>query len=171
MPEEVHSQSRPTQGLPIDSPHRRRLPPLLRQAWYSLNKAFRRRISHLGITPDQFTALRILLESNTAGITQRELTESMSSDANTVASLLDRMETAGLVERHQHETDRRARRINILPAGESAYEQARQIAVTLQQESLSAIPESKREEFLFFMARLAESCHKAEENSPKKRRR
>src|SRR6267142_6777883 len=72
-------------GLPIDSPERRRLPLLLRRAWYGLNQAFRRRISHLGVTPDQFTVMRTLLEHE--GITQRKLTELMSSDPNTVASL------------------------------------------------------------------------------------
>src|SRR5437773_4746946 len=91
---------------PIDAPERRRLPPLLRRAWYGLNQAFRRRIAHLGLTPDQFTIMRTLLENE--GITQSELTELMSSDPNTVASLLERMARAGLVERRAHEKDRRA---------------------------------------------------------------
>src|SRR5882724_13150188 len=90
----------------IDSPERRRLPPLLRRAWYGLNQAFRRRIAHLDITPDQFTVMRTLLENE--GIRQRELTELMSSDPNTVASLLERMERAELIERQVHEADRRA---------------------------------------------------------------
>ena len=77
---------------PIDAPSRRRLPPLLRRAWYGLNQAFRRRIAHTGVTPDQFTALRTLLEGDPEGLTQRELTALMSSDPNTVASLLERME-------------------------------------------------------------------------------
>ena len=55
----------------IDSPGRRRLPLLLRRAWYGLNRAFRRRITHLGVTPDQFTVMRTLLENE--GITQREI--------------------------------------------------------------------------------------------------
>src|SRR5437868_13111970 len=95
--------------LPIDAPERRRLPLLLRRAWYGLNQAFRRRIAHLGITPDQFTVMRTLLEH--AGLSQRELTQLITSDANTVASLLERMEKAGLVERQAHEKDRRAHRL------------------------------------------------------------
>src|SRR2546430_15689856 len=92
---------RPAESLPIDAPGRRRLPILLRHAWYGLNQAFRRRVAHLDITPDQFTVMRTLLESG--GITQSELTERMSSDPNTVASLLERMEKSGLLERRQHE--------------------------------------------------------------------
>ena len=79
-------------NLPIDSPERKRLPLLLRRAWYGLNQAFRRKISHAGATPDQFTVLRTLSEGDPDGLTQSELTRSMSSDPNTVASLLKRME-------------------------------------------------------------------------------
>src|SRR4029077_13560795 len=99
--------------LPIDSPDRRRLPLLLRRAWYGLNQAFRRRISHTGVTPDQFTALRTLTESDPQGISQSELSRQMASDPNTVASLLERMESAGLLERQPHEKDRRAHRISL----------------------------------------------------------
>src|SRR5689334_25062609 len=104
---------------PLDSPDRRRLPLLLRRAWYGLNQAFRRRIAHLGVTPDQFTVMRTLLENE--GITQRELTKLMSSDPNTVASLLARMEQAVLVQRQAHEKDRRAHRLRKKPAGRRKY--------------------------------------------------
>src|SRR3954469_4132661 len=93
--------------LPIDAPARRRLPILLRHAWYGLNQAFRRRIAHLQITPDQFTVMRILLENESAGLMQRELTKKMASDPNTIASLVERMEKAGLIERRSHQKDRR----------------------------------------------------------------
>lgn len=85
------------EDLPIDSPERKRLPLLLRRAWYGLNQAFRRQISHAGATPDQFTVLRTLSEGNPDGLTQSELTRSMSSDPNTVASLLKRMEDKDLL--------------------------------------------------------------------------
>jgi DNA-binding MarR family transcriptional regulator len=81
----------------LDAPNRRRLPLLLRRAWYGLNQAFRRRIAHLGLTPNQFTVMRTLLEHK--DISQRQLTALMSSDPNTVASLLERMERAGLIHR------------------------------------------------------------------------
>src|SRR5438477_6962188 len=107
--------------LPIDAPERRRLPLLLRRAWYGLNQAFRRRIAHLDITPDQFTVMRTLLENE--GIRQRELTELMSSDPNTVASLLERMEKAGLIRREEHRKDRRAHQLALKPLGRRRYEE------------------------------------------------
>jgi DNA-binding MarR family transcriptional regulator len=160
------ARNRPS-ALPIDSPERRRLPPLLRRAWYSLNQAFRRRIAHLGLTPDQFTVLRILLEGDPLGLTQRELTEAMSSDPNTVTSLLRRMETAGLLTRAPHEHDGRARRIRLRPTGRRRYETARAIAMSLQAEVLACLPEHGRENFLSHLAAVADACHAAAGQSPR----
>ena len=106
--------TKPVESLSdIELPPRHRLPPLLRRAWFGLNQAFRRRIAHTGLTPDQFTALRTIREGNPKGLTQRELTRAMSSDPNTIASLLERMENFGWIERRTHEKDRRAHRIRI----------------------------------------------------------
>lgn len=152
--------------LPIDAPARRRLPPLLRRAWYGLNQAFRRRILHLKITPDQFTVLRTLVEAGSGGLTQREIAETISSDPNTVASLLERMERGGSIERGGDESDRRVRRIRLLPHGRKTYKQIRAIAIALQAEVLASLPESDREVFLTNLAAVADACHAAAEQSP-----
>jgi DNA-binding MarR family transcriptional regulator len=160
-------QRAPTQ-LPIDAPERRRLPLLLRRAWYGLNQAFRRRIAHLGVTPDQFTVLRTLLENE--GITQRRLTELMSSDPNTVASLLERMERTKLIQRQVHEADRRANRLRLTALGRTKYEAARDVAVAVQKEVLNNLPASSRETFLQNLDAVADACRAAAEHSPKTRR-
>lgn len=160
------SPPRPADALPIDAPGRRRLPILLRHAWYGLNQAFRRRIAHLGITPDQFTVMRTLLEF--AGITQSELTEQMSSDPNTVASLLERMEKSGLLERRAHEKDRRAHRLHLKTEGKRKYQKARQVAIALQTEVLGVLPENEREKFLEHLALAADACRAAAERSPRR---
>src|SRR5258706_15666654 len=90
----------------IEEPTQRRLPPLLRRAWYGLNQAFRRRIAHLEITPDQYSILRWLTEGDRRGLTQREITDLMAADANTVAAILGRMGKAGWVGREGDEDDR-----------------------------------------------------------------
>lgn len=141
---------------PIDSPERRRLPPLLRRAWYGLNQAFRRRIAHLNLTPDQFTVMRTLLEHD--GPTQRGLAQLISSDPNTVASLVRRMEQAGLLERQTHSKDRRANRLRLKPLGREKYQEARAIAVALQVEVLDSLPATRRETFLTDLDAVAEAC-------------
>ena len=157
----------PLTVLAIDAPGRRRLPVLLRRAWYGINQAFRRRISHLEITPDQFTVMRTLLENE--GITQRQLTDLMSSDPNTVAALLERMEQAGLITRQAHEKDRRAKRLQLQPAGKTKYHEAREIALALQTQVLQALPVRTRNQFLANLETVAEACWKAGARSLQKR--
>ena len=138
---------------PLDAPVRRRLPHLLRQAWYGLNQAFRRRLAPLGLTPDQFTILRILTdaelhEHEKGGLTQREIAERMTSDPNTVSALLKRMEAAGYIERVEKSTDRRALRIGLKPAVQKNYQVARRLALELQSQLLESVPLDFREGFL-----------------------
>ena len=167
MPEEPPTSLTESMGPPIDAPSRRRLPPLLRRSWYGLNQAFRRRIAHTGLTPDQYTVLRNLAEGDIRGITQRELTRNMSSDPNTITALVDRMEALGLVERRAHESDGRARRIVLLPSSRELLNQVREIAEHLQGQALNALPEAHRNTFLRDLAIVAEACRAAAETSPR----
>ena len=143
---------------PLDDPARKRLPPLLRMAWYSLNQAFRRRIAHLHLTPDQFTILRWLTESEPQWPTQRQLGDMMASDPNTITSLLRRMEEAGVVEREPDKKDRRANRIRITAAGRRAFNKARKVAVELQTEVLRVLPEHQRDGFFEQLEKVAHAC-------------
>jgi DNA-binding MarR family transcriptional regulator len=155
--------------VPADAPTRRRLPPLLRRAWYGLNQAFRRRILHLRLTPDQFTVMRTLIEAEATGLTQREIATTISSDPNTIASLLERMEANEWIERLEDRQDRRARRIRLLAEGRKVYRAARSVALDLQTEVMRALPENERERFLENLGAVAQACSQAAENSLKHR--
>ena len=146
------------------------MPPLLRRAWYGLNQAFRQRVSHLAITPDQFSILRWLHEGDPAGLTQREITDLMASDPNTITSTLARMEKAGLVMRKPHERDRRAHRVQLCSAGQRAIDQARVEAIALQTEVLEALPLERRERFLEELEIVANACATALEKPAQKRK-
>lgn len=155
---------------PVHTPLPRRLPPLLRRTWYGLNQAFRQRIAHLGVTPDQFSVLRWLSEGDPAGLTQRQLTDLMASDPNTITSILSRMERAALLGREPHERDRRAHRVRLLPAGREVFVEASKIAVELQTQVLSALPAERRAGFLSELEIIANSCAAALASSPAKKR-
>jgi len=144
--------------IPLDAPGRRRLPVLLRHAWYGLNQAFRRRIAGMGLTPDQFTVIRTLLEAEPDGLTQKALANAMSSDPNTIASLLERMEANGLVQRRPHEKDRRANRVELRAVAKEKYEAIRNEAVGLQSHVLEQLPEAEREKFLKQLETIAKAC-------------
>jgi len=156
-------ESEASRRLPVDSPERRRLPLLLRRAWYGLNQAFRHLTTQVGITPDQFTVLRTLHEHDPLELTQSDLAERMSSDPNTIASLLRRMEQQGLIERRANPEDRRAHSLALTEAGQRKYGQVRRRAVGLQKTILSALPESSREPFLAQLELIGNACRQAAE--------
>lgn len=94
----------------------------------------------------------------------------MASDPNTIASLVERMEKSGLIDRKTHEKDRRAYRLRLKAGGKKKYEEVREIAVALQTELLSVLPLDKREEFLEELAALGDVCVAVAENSPRKKK-
>jgi len=148
----------------------KRLPVLLRRAWYGLNQAFRHRISHLGLTPDQFSILRWLSEGDPQGLTQRTLTDLMASDPNTITSTLARMEKNRLITRVPHEHDKRANRVRMQPAGKRAFEKGRKLAMELQENVLDVLPVARRAKFLEELEAIADSCAATVEKSPFKRK-
>lgn len=145
---------------PIDDPHRRRLPPLLRRCWYGLNQAFRKRLAHIGLTPNQFTVLR-WLEEDPGGIRQTTICDRMASDPNTIAALVERMANDGLIKRKIDPSDRRARLISITAKGRRLYTKARPVAIDLQEEVLGSIPVGEREKLLIQIEQLADACQAA----------
>jgi DNA-binding MarR family transcriptional regulator len=165
MPEPAPSPAPANLGAP------KRLPVLLRRAWYGLNQAFRQRIAHLGLTPDQFSILRWLNEGDPQGLTQRTLTDLMASDPNTITSTLARMEKSGLVVRTPHERDRRANRVKIQPTGRRTFEKARKAAMDLQERVLATLPAVRRAKFLEELETIADSCATMLEKSPLRPRR
>lgn len=144
----------------------KRLPVLLRRAWYGLNQSFRQRIAHLGLTPDHFSILRWLSEGDPQGLTQRALTDLMASDPNTITSTLSRMERSGLIARQPHERDRRAHRVKLQPAGRRAFEKARKVAMELQEQILGILPANRRTAFLEELEAIADSCASTLEKTP-----
>jgi DNA-binding MarR family transcriptional regulator len=139
-------------------PSQRRLPPLLRRAWYSLNQTFRHRVAYLGITPDQYSILRWLYEGDERGLTQQTITDLMASDPNTITSILQRMEKAGHITRHSHESDKRARRVRIGEEGRQVFEEARRHALELQARILSVLPPARQDVFLRDLELVADAC-------------
>lgn len=137
---------------------------LLRHAWYGLNQAFRRRLAGLDLTPDQFTVLRTLWEH--PGVSQKSLATLMASDPNTIASLVERMERTGLVERKRRPLDRRVFSLRLRPEGRRKYKAGRVIASNLQAEVLQAFTDTEQEWFLDRLATIAQACQAASHSHP-----
>jgi len=135
-------------------------PPILRKSWYSLNQAFRRKIAHLAITPNHYTILRWLTESNTA-LTQKEIVTRMSSDANTIAAIITRLESKKLITKYSDTKDKRAQRVAITATGAHVYQAAQPIADKLQSDILKCIPKNEQKKFLAQLTQIAQACQES----------
>ena len=70
-----------------------------------------------GLTQAQFNVLRILLGGDTGGLACQEIGERLIHRLPDVTRLIDRMEKAGLVERHRSQRDRRVVLVRVTDEG------------------------------------------------------
>lgn len=83
---------------------------LLGKAAQQVTKRSREALAEFGVTPVQYAALRILWERD--GLSCAEMCARLLLDSATMTGIVDRLETAGLVERRPDpEGDRRINRV------------------------------------------------------------
>lgn len=133
------------------------LPRLLRKNWYTLNKLFRGKIAHLDITPDQYTILRWLDARGKETIIQRDLVELMASDPNTIVAIINRMESQGLIERKQSESDRRVYELSLTEQGTHRFDEARPIAEELQSQIVEGLSDEEISQLMSSLERVAQN--------------
>ena len=96
------------------------LPMALRAAYMALHRRTDAEFASLGVTADQFVLLVTLARGQ--ALTQRELAGRMPSDPSTVRAMLVILERQGLVQRHTHPTDARARTVALTTAGKRKFQ-------------------------------------------------
>ena len=79
----------------------------LRRAYLMMHRQTQLLLSPHDLTADQYVPLTLLVLED--GVTQNEITQRASSDANTVRAMLVLMEGKDLIYRRPHDNDRRAR--------------------------------------------------------------
>jgi DNA-binding MarR family transcriptional regulator len=103
-----------------------------------------RALKPLGITRSQWWVLAFL--SRRDGMTQTALASDLDLTKVAIGGLLDRMETAGFVERRADHNDGRARRVYLTKAGARTVDTIRESVEAVELEILSRIPESALEQ-------------------------
>jgi DNA-binding MarR family transcriptional regulator len=98
-----------------------------------------RALKPLGITRSQWWVLAFL--SRRDGMTQTALAADLDLTKVAIGGLLDRMETAGFVERRADQSDGRARRVYLTRAGANMVNAIRASVETVELEILNRIPE------------------------------
>lgn len=106
-----------------------------------------------GLTQRQFAVLEAV--SHKAGLTQTDLVRATGIDRSTLADLVARMTTKGLLDREKSAIDARAKAVRLSPAGEAALEAARPRVEAADKRILALLPKGKRDGFLDLLAELA----------------
>ena len=141
--------------MTANSPSIDRIPVLLRGAWFGMNRAFRERLSEIGITTAQYTALRCLHENK--GLNQEMLASLMSSNKNNCSALLKRLHSKELVKKKVITSDRRNFTLSLTPKGLSLFLKAEKIAQDLQKEVIGVLPVDTEQKLVSLLNKCTES--------------
>lgn len=106
-----------------------------------------------GLTQRQFAVLEAV--SHKSGLTQTDLVRATGIDRSTLADLVARMTTKGLLDRAQSTIDARAKAVTLSVAGQAALDAARPRVEAADKRILALLPKSKRDGFLALLAELA----------------
>ena len=99
------------------------------------------RLQPLGLT--EATWLPLLRIARAAEpMRQKDLAASLFLDSSSVVRLLDNLQQAGLIERQEGATDRRAKTIVLTERGQSVVDKAEEASADIRKHVLAGLPES-----------------------------
>ena len=106
-----------------------------------------------GLTQRQFAVLEAV--SQKSGLTQTDLVRATGIDRSTLADLVARMTTKGLLDREKSAIDARAKAVRLSAAGQAALDAARPKVEAADKRILALLPKGKRDGFLDLLGELA----------------
>ena len=129
---------------------------LLFRLWRVSHTRTAEALESLGLTTAHFALLNVL--GTHEGAIQQELGAAMGIDPSTMVSLIDQLEAAGLAKRRPRPTDRRAREVLITRQGRRVLEQARQLAMQVEDDVLRGLSGAERRQVLALLRRALDSA-------------
>ena len=125
---------------------------LLHDAARLLKRDFERRARSLGLTRAQWQTLFHLARNE--GCNQAALAEVLDVEPITLARVLDRLESSGLIERRADPTDRRARLLFLGPDAAPLLEQLHTLGPQTREIALAGISDDDRERLTDLIGRI-----------------
>ncbi len=125
----------------------------------AITRAYRSRLSHIGITYLQYLVMMVLWEAD--GITVKNIAQQLYLDSPTITPLLKRLESAGFVKRQRNAIDERVVNVFLTDAGRTI--QARVAEMQKGVACLTGMPESQ---FIELRSTLHELIDSINQNQP-----
>jgi DNA-binding MarR family transcriptional regulator len=119
---------------------------------FEVSRALAEGLKPLGLDPQHFGLLRALGFSE--GESQRAIGDSLSIPPNRMVALVDDLEALGAVKRAKHPTDRRAYAIFLTPKGRKLFENAFEVARTVEERLCANISTSDKKQLLDLLGHL-----------------
>ena len=116
-----------------------------------------------GLTQRQFAVLEAV--SAKSGLTQTDLVKATGIDRSTLADLVARMTTKGLLDRARSTLDARAKAVTLSTAGSEALEAARPLVEAADKRIMALLPKNKRDGFLELLTDLGAAADAAPEQA------
>ncbi len=116
-----------------------------------------------GLTQRQFAVLEAV--SAKSGLTQTDLVKATGIDRSTLADLVARMTTKGLLERARSTLDARAKAVTLSAAGAEALDAARPKVEAADKRIMALLPKGKRDGFIELLTDLGAAADAAPEQA------
>jgi DNA-binding MarR family transcriptional regulator len=119
---------------------------------FEVSRALADGLKPLGLDPQHFGLLRALGFSE--GESQRAIGDSLSLPPNRMVALVDDLEALGAVKRAKHPTDRRAYAIFLTPKGRRLFENAFEVARSVEERLCANISTRDKAQLLDLLGHL-----------------
>ena len=111
-----------------------------------------------GLTPRQFALLAMVYDEE--GLTQTELVDRTGIDRSTLADIIARLLSRGLIQRRRAKDDGRAYAVKLSAQGAKALRDARPGAMAADQRLLACLPPAKRQDLIDSLILIVEAVDK-----------
>ncbi|MEZ5857212.1 MAG: MarR family transcriptional regulator [Hyphomicrobiaceae bacterium] len=140
---------------------------LLHRAGQVADELFATEMQGSDLTPRQFAVLQVLQRLETAS--QTDIVNATGIDRSTLADIVKRLVTRGLIARRRSKVDARAYAVRLTPAGKEALEQAQPASERVEGRLLKSLPQTRRDAFVDALSALVESlAQPVAEDEPKR---
>jgi len=134
---------------------------LLHRAGQVADEMFSEEMHGSDLTPRQFAVLRVLQRLETAS--QTDIVNETGIDRSTLADIVKRLVSRGLIGRRRSKADARAYAVRLTPAGREALKSAEPASERVESRLLKTLPQARRDMFIDSLAALVESLEAADQ--------
>jgi DNA-binding MarR family transcriptional regulator len=125
---------------------------LLHRAGQCADELFALNVGQADLTPRQYAVLKAIAESTEPS--QTTLVEKTGIDRSTMADIVRRLNSRGLLQRRRTRRDARMYAVRLTERGMTALKQAEPAARSTDERILASLPPTQRESFLRALSRI-----------------